>query len=96
MENYAVNILDLTDPTFAAGPLNMAGMMVGPVTRGRRQVKVNLTKTNPDEMGMILECDDSQAEAIIAMLNMKCLVRAYRKGPRGGWRRLTKAEISRF
>lgn len=94
MDNYAVNVFDLTAPAFAAGPMNMAGLMIEPVTRSQRQVEP--ASANPDETGLILECDDERARAIIAVLNLKVFVRAYRKGARGAWVRLTRKEIGGF
>jgi hypothetical protein len=93
-ENYAVNILDMTDNVFDAGPLNMAGLMVSPVTTHRRTVEIS--SKNVDEIGVVLECDDERAKAIIYLLNKHTLVRAYKRGPRGGWSRITKSEIDSY
>ena len=87
MNNYAVNIGDLT----AIEPLFIAEMVVGPVTIGK--LIVHTSKKTIDSGAVVLECDDERAEAIIGTLNLKAFVRAYKKGTRGAWRRMTKTEI---
>lgn len=94
LENYAVNIMDMTAPVFAGGPFNMAGLMIQPVTQSQRQIEP--ASANPDETGLVLQCEDTQARAIIVFLNLKAVVRAYRRGVRGAWVRLTRKEIGGF
>lgn len=82
----AINVADLTrhDPL-------MTSLMLSGVTPERRLVKCG---PNLDDGGVILECHDERALAIVRWFRQhdearkRYATRAYRQGPRGGWRKL--------
>ncbi|MBC7235014.1 MAG: hypothetical protein H5T69_04170 [Chloroflexi bacterium] len=79
---YALNIYDLA----ALGDL--AGVLIGPVLGGVAPVGNELV----DEVGITLACDEDRALAIIDVLRLRMpRLRAYRRGPRGGWKQLRRA-----
>ena len=89
---YAVNIYDLT--MMHKMPV---ALLLGPVTESQRIITVNPKRL--DESAVVLECDNKRAEAIIVMLatvlstKARYPCRVYRQGKRGGWRKLTKAQV---
>lgn len=83
MTTYALNIADCT-----ALPKTVRMAMLTPVVRARHIVAAERGRL--DGGAVILECEDTQAQAIILWLQDKFgghrKVRAYVQGPRGGWR----------
>ncbi len=83
----AVNVADIT-----RHPL--AGMILGPVTPSREIVRMD--KARWDEAGLVLECDEERARAIVELFRDgderegRYATRAYKQGPRGGWSKLEK------
>lgn len=84
---YAVNIADLTryDPI-------TTGCLVAPVIQGRQ-----IVRTDPkvfDGAGVLLECKDEQATAVIEVLRLqdtkakRYACRAWKQGPKGGWNKV--------
>ena len=82
MTRYAVNLADLTRM-----PPIIATMLIGPV---RGEVS-NINKRRADEMIVELTCDAERAEAIVAVLRVRYKrheLRCYKRGKRGGWKRI--------
>ena len=79
---YAVNVADLTNRSFDKGCFNVAGMLINPVQGDI----VDAEPKQIDGHALTLNCDDERALAIIQVLRMKANVRAYKQGPRGGWK----------
>jgi len=79
-------------------------MMLGPVIQHHEMVNANPRRV--DEGAVVLECADTRAQAICvfcarelsdhkqATLGYSC--RVYREGSRGGWRKLTAADIQQL
>jgi len=79
--NYAIRISDLMYHDLDVPH----ALMIAPVIQSRQKVQVA-----PDELdgwAVVLECDDVRAKAIITVLQRYSphILRAYRRGPRGGW-----------
>ncbi len=72
---YAVDVSDLTHEKFRF----FAPLLVAPVTPNRQIVP---TGKNIDDMGVILECETEQAEAIID-LTKEHGIRCYRRREKG-------------
>jgi hypothetical protein len=81
---YAINLADLSRPEFALP----VAMLVRPVAMKRELVQIE--RNQPDSTAIVLECNDEQAYAVIDTIRIGARrrglqVRAYERGPRGGW-----------
>lgn len=84
MGTYALNIADLLHPEMTI-PVSM---MVNPVCPNRERVNVG---SNLDDSALVLECGEDQGKAIVEFITSQAKrrsvhVRAYQRGPRGGWK----------
>jgi len=83
---YALNVADATryDSIVRA-------CMLAPVIQSRQLVECG---KNPDDTGVVLECEDERAAAIIGCLRGydsklgQYPIRAYTPGSRGGWKKV--------
>jgi hypothetical protein len=85
MSRFAVNVFDIsTIPIF--------GLCFGQHCQGRQIVNPK-GQRNIDESGIVLECPDSQALAIIETLRIKARVRVYEYSfTSKAWKRMKEAK----
>lgn len=82
MMRYAVNLADLTRM-----PPVCSAILIGPV-RGEVQ---NINKRRIDATIVELDCDEERAEAIVGVIRVRYNrneLRCYKRGARGGWKRI--------
>lgn len=82
MNCYAVNLADLTRM-----PPIVSSLLIGPV----RGEVLNIDKRKVDATIVELDCDAERAEAIVAVIRVRYNrneLRCYKRGKRGGWKRI--------
>ena len=82
MTRYAVNLADLMRM-----PPICSTILIGPV----RGEIVNINKRCVDETILELACDEERAEAIVGVIRVRYTrneLRCYKRGERGGWKRI--------
>ena len=82
MTRYAVNLADLMRM-----PPICSTILIGPV----RGEIVNINKRRVDETILELACDEERAEAIVGVIRVRYNrneLRCYKRGERGGWKRI--------
>ena len=86
MSRLAANIADLT--RYESIPRQC---LIAPVIQRQQIIKAEPGRV--DGGAVILECDETQAQAIVDLLRSydikakRYILRAYKEGPRGGWRK---------
>ena len=81
---YAINVCDLERISEI-----QRSFLIAPVCQGKNTA--NCEPKMVDGHGVILECDDKQAAAIVDVIRMKHpgnLVRCYKRTRRGTWRKV--------
>ena len=86
---YAVNVAAITQP----GTSLWLSLLLAPVTEGRRLVYNVEQEGSIDNVGIVLECDEERAEAIVQVIRLKFpkpyqLRCYYSKTGNGGWKRV--------